>query len=193
MGSSVCFVVVWLKSCILHRLERQNPASGKLKPRMSNKERFHCVNPEINLSLYPALKVSPTFRIYVIVFVKLCFPYTDQQMWCWSYIANECCRLQDWLPCNHEYHICDYKTIRQTQDHIDFSATLRMTISTIEEVQQWVKDSTITWRIDRTRPPKGQRVIFKVCLPYIVMLGILLGHRAILICIAVKFSWIMIS
>ncbi|XP_053469446.1 uncharacterized protein si:dkey-75a21.2 [Ictalurus furcatus] len=105
-------------------LERQNPASGKLKPRMSNKERFHCVNPEINLALYPALK--------------------------------------DWLPCNHEYHVCDYKTIRQTQDHVDFSATLRMTISTIEEVQQWVKDSTITWRIDRTRPPKGQRVIFKV-------------------------------
>ncbi|KAK2829475.1 hypothetical protein Q7C36_017465 [Tachysurus vachellii] len=105
-------------------LERQNPASGKLKPRISNKERFHCVNPEINLSLYPALK--------------------------------------NWLPCNHEYHICDYKTIRQTQDHVDFSATMRMSISTIEEVQQWVKDSTITWRIDRTRPPKGQRVIFKV-------------------------------
>ncbi|KAI5097310.1 hypothetical protein C0J45_12619 [Silurus meridionalis] len=37
-----------------------------------------------------------------------------------------------------------------------------MSISTVEEVQQWVKDSTITWRIDRTRPPKGQRVIFKV-------------------------------
>lgn len=52
-----------------------------------------------------------------------------------------------------------------------------MTISTIEEVQQWVKDSTITWRIDRTRPPKGQRVIFKVCLLYTVMLGIVLGQK----------------
>lgn len=98
--------------------------SGKLKPRVSNKERFHCVSPDLNLSLYPVLK--------------------------------------DWLPCNHEYHVCDYTTIRQTQDHIDFSATLRMTVSTVEEIQQWVKSSTITWRIDRTRPPKGQRVIFKV-------------------------------
>lgn len=52
-----------------------------------------------------------------------------------------------------------------------------MAISTIEEVQQWVKDSTITWRIDRTRPPKGQRVIFKVCLHCGVMLGELLGQK----------------
>ncbi|XP_072527443.1 uncharacterized protein [Salminus brasiliensis] len=96
----------------------------KLKPRLSNKERFHCVSAEINISQYPILK--------------------------------------DWLPMQHGYHICEYKTIRQTQDHTDFSTTIRMALSTVEEIQQFVKDLPITWRIDRTRPPKGQRVLFKV-------------------------------
>ncbi|XP_066509163.1 uncharacterized protein [Hoplias malabaricus] len=96
----------------------------KLKPRVSNKERFHCITAEMNISQFPVLK--------------------------------------DWLPSHHEYHICDYKAIRQTPDHIDFATTIRMSLSTIEEIQQFIKELPITWRIDRTRPPKGQRVLFKV-------------------------------
>ncbi|XP_017548694.1 uncharacterized protein si:dkey-75a21.2 [Pygocentrus nattereri] len=104
--------------------EPAKACTRKLKPRLSNKERFHCVTADINISQYPALK--------------------------------------DWLPSHHEYHICDYKAIRQTQDHLDFATTIRMSLSTVEEIQQFVKDLPITWRIDRTRPPKGQRVLFKV-------------------------------
>ncbi|KAK0149276.1 hypothetical protein N1851_010189 [Merluccius polli] len=64
--------------------------------------------------------------------------------------------------CQTAMIVCDYKTISETGDHVNFRATLRMTLSTEDEIKLWLKSHTVTWRVDRTDPGKGQKVIFKV-------------------------------
>ncbi|KAK0146149.1 hypothetical protein N1851_014549 [Merluccius polli] len=70
--------------------------------------------------------------------------------------------LKDCLPDSYDYHVCDYKTISETGDHVNFRATLWMALSTEDEIKLWLKSHTVTWRVDRTDPGKGQKVLFKV-------------------------------
>ncbi|XP_076021148.1 uncharacterized protein LOC143012005 [Genypterus blacodes] len=70
--------------------------------------------------------------------------------------------LKECLPDSYDYHVCNYKTISDPGDHVNFRATLRMALSTEEEIKLWLKSHTVTWRVDRTDPGKGQKVIFKV-------------------------------
>lgn len=70
--------------------------------------------------------------------------------------------LKDCLPDSYDYHVCHYKAISEAEDHLNFSATLRMALSTEEDIKQWVNAHAVTWRVDRTDPGKRQKVLFKV-------------------------------
>ncbi|XP_061663552.1 uncharacterized protein LOC133493786 isoform X2 [Syngnathoides biaculeatus] len=70
--------------------------------------------------------------------------------------------LEDYLPKNYDYHICDFDLIRDTGDHSDFKTTFRMALSSKEDIKLWMKSHAVTWRVDRTYVTKGQKVIFKV-------------------------------
>ncbi|KAJ8286453.1 hypothetical protein GJAV_G00039410 [Gymnothorax javanicus] len=70
--------------------------------------------------------------------------------------------LKDYLPAGYNYHVCEFKNISETNDHVNFRATLRMALSTVEEIKLWLKSHTVTWRVDRTIPRKGQKVLYKV-------------------------------
>ncbi len=37
-----------------------------------------------------------------------------------------------------------------------------MVLSTVDEIKLWLKSHAVTWRVDRTDPGKGQKVLFKV-------------------------------
>ncbi|KAL7396325.1 hypothetical protein ABVT39_004230 [Epinephelus coioides] len=69
--------------------------------------------------------------------------------------------LMDFLPKEYQYHICSYKEVNVTSDHTDFEATLRMSLTSKEEILVWLKLMPVTWRVDYTRPTKGSKVIFK--------------------------------
>ncbi|XP_061524427.1 uncharacterized protein si:dkey-75a21.2 isoform X2 [Phycodurus eques] len=70
--------------------------------------------------------------------------------------------LEDYLPKNYDYHVCDFDLIRETGDHVDFKTTFRMVLSSKEDIKLWMKSHAVTWRVDRTYVTKGQKVIFKV-------------------------------
>ncbi|KAF1395471.1 hypothetical protein PFLUV_G00011860 [Perca fluviatilis] len=70
--------------------------------------------------------------------------------------------LKDCLPGRYDYHVCDYKTLSETGDHINYRAILRMALYTEYDIKLWLKSHTVTWRVDRTYPRKGQKVLFKV-------------------------------
>ncbi|XP_077566217.1 uncharacterized protein LOC144181541 isoform X1 [Stigmatopora nigra] len=70
--------------------------------------------------------------------------------------------LKAYLPENYDYHVCDFDIIQKTEDHVDFKTAFRMVLSSKDDIQRWLKLHTVTWRVDRTYPTKGQKVIFKV-------------------------------
>ncbi|XP_076004479.1 uncharacterized protein LOC142998387 isoform X2 [Genypterus blacodes] len=69
--------------------------------------------------------------------------------------------LMDCLPPGYTYHVCTYSRVSHSTDHIDFEATLRMPLRAVDEVKAWLKSTSVAWRVDHTRPSKGQRTIFK--------------------------------
>ncbi|XP_076019209.1 uncharacterized protein LOC143010652 isoform X2 [Genypterus blacodes] len=70
--------------------------------------------------------------------------------------------LKDYLPEGYDYHVCNYKTISESADHVNFRAAFRMALSTEDEIKLWLRLHRVTWRVDRTHPRKGQKVLFKV-------------------------------
>ncbi|XP_042339831.1 uncharacterized protein si:dkey-75a21.2 isoform X2 [Plectropomus leopardus] len=69
--------------------------------------------------------------------------------------------LMDFLPKEYQYHVCSYKEVNVNGDHTDFEATLRMSLTSKEEILVWLKLMPVTWRVDYTRPTKGSKVIFR--------------------------------
>ncbi|XP_038558875.1 uncharacterized protein LOC119891366 [Micropterus salmoides] len=69
--------------------------------------------------------------------------------------------LMDFLPKDYQYHICSYKVVNVGSDHMDFEATLRMSLKSKEDILVWLKSMPVTWRVDYTRPTKGSKIIFK--------------------------------
>ncbi|XP_069565603.1 uncharacterized protein [Brachyistius frenatus] len=70
--------------------------------------------------------------------------------------------LMDFLPKDHQYHICRYKAVSQPGgNHTGFEATVRMSLQSKDAILVWLKSMAIAWRVAYTRPRKGQRIIFK--------------------------------
>ncbi|XP_069043352.1 uncharacterized protein [Lepisosteus oculatus] len=71
----------------------------------------------------------------------------------------------EYLPKGYNYHVCSYTVNKKHEDHLDFEAMIRVQTKTEEEVQQWLRvlreTTNVTWRIDKSRPRKKQRVLFK--------------------------------
>ncbi|XP_016115714.1 uncharacterized protein [Sinocyclocheilus grahami] len=76
---------------------------------------------------------------------------------------------ENWLPPGYKYHFCTYR-LCTTQgdshlDHTSFEASLRIALTEICEVKEWVKklseSSGVSWRVAVTKPNKGQRVLYK--------------------------------
>ena len=83
------------------------------------------------------------------------------------------------LPALHDYHVCNYKKLSETHDHVNFRATLRMALSTVDEIKLWLKSHKVAWMVDWTIPGKGWKVIFKLrCL--VRCMNILQSYRSIL-------------
>ncbi|XP_050960534.1 uncharacterized protein LOC127161828 [Labeo rohita] len=77
--------------------------------------------------------------------------------------------LKNWLPPGYTYHFCKYRLCttqgKSHLDHTSFEASLRIALTEISEVKEWVKklseSSGVTWRVAVTKPNKGQRVLYK--------------------------------
>ncbi|XP_051972252.1 uncharacterized protein LOC127635969 [Xyrauchen texanus] len=85
------------------------------------------------------------------------------RFYCESPVSNitEYTELMDWLPNGHSYHVCKYLAVGHSNKPTDFEAIIRISLKTADEVKEWVKSMPVTWRIDHTRPTKGQKIIFK--------------------------------
>ncbi len=78
--------------------------------------------------------------------------------------------LQNWLPPGYKYHFCTYRLCTPQGelqlDNTSFEASLRIALTEICEVKEWVKklieSSGVSWRVAVTKPNKGQRVLYKV-------------------------------
>ncbi|XP_029902243.1 uncharacterized protein LOC115355529 [Myripristis murdjan] len=66
------------------------------------------------------------------------------------------------LPDSFDYHVCEYSGVGDVGDHHSYTATLRMALLQEDQVKLWLKAHSVTWRVDRTVPGKGQKVLFKV-------------------------------
>ena len=71
--------------------------------------------------------------------------------------------LQEFLPENYEHHICEV-ALKQGEVNV----TLRLAISTKEGAKEWLKSlqksSLATYRVERTYPSSGEKLLCKVCI-----------------------------
>ncbi|KAK0150087.1 hypothetical protein N1851_009151 [Merluccius polli] len=68
------------------------------------------------------------------------------------------------LPPRYEYHVCAYEERSTEHDHTHFEATLRVGVTTVTGLKEWLtktKETSVMWRVSTTRPRTGERVLFK--------------------------------
>lgn len=74
--------------------------------------------------------------------------------------------LKGWLPELYTGHVCCYEEVTALADHTAFDATVRLAVSTPDQVKEWVqklnRSSGVTWRLRQTRPTLGRYVLYKV-------------------------------
>ncbi|XP_041461611.1 uncharacterized protein LOC121412915 [Lytechinus variegatus] len=68
--------------------------------------------------------------------------------------------LEEFLPDNYKHHIC---SVKEGEDGVNI--TLRLAVSTEEGAKKWLesmqKSSLATFRVERTRPSSGEKVLYK--------------------------------
>ncbi|XP_026054784.1 uncharacterized protein LOC113040739 [Carassius auratus] len=82
---------------------------------------------------------------------------------------DQAVHLKNWLPPGYKYHFCTYRLCttegNSHLDHTSFEASLRIALTEICEVKEWVgklsESSGVSWRVAVTKPNKGQRVLYK--------------------------------